>query len=140
LVSATYDVPQEDILGSRRLKTVALARACAMWLARRSTEMSYPQIGAVFNRDHTTVMSGCLAHGKRMLLSPSEKARTEAILHEVLRGDPARREGGPVGLSFHELELDLPAEPFPLKPPVSAEPWAPFPALPVELDMIMRFA
>lgn len=104
LVSEAYDVSQTEILGQRRFKSVARARLCAMWLARRATEMSYPQIGAALSRDHTTVMSGCVAHGRLMLRDPSVKARTEAILFEVMRKEPVRHGPG-AGTEFHEVEL-----------------------------------
>lgn len=34
------------------------ARQIAMYVARENTDLSYPQIGAWFNRDHTTIVHG----------------------------------------------------------------------------------
>jgi chromosomal replication initiator protein len=58
-VAAFYAFDEEDLLGSRRTKDVALARQVAMYLAREETKASLPQIGAALgNRDHTTIMHG----------------------------------------------------------------------------------
>ena len=47
------------ILGGQRSKTIARARKLAMWLTRQRLGYSFPEIGAAFDRDHTTVMSAC---------------------------------------------------------------------------------
>lgn len=47
----------DDLHGSSRSQTIALARQIAMYLCREMTSMSLPKIGQLFgNRDHTTVM------------------------------------------------------------------------------------
>ena len=67
-----YNVKKEDIIGSRRTKEVAAARHKAIYLVRTITEMSLPNIGKIFNRDHTTVMSSVETIEKRL--------RTDAVL------------------------------------------------------------
>ena len=52
-----YNIHREDILGTRRTKDVAFARHVSIYLIRSITDMSYPNIGKIFNRDHATVMS-----------------------------------------------------------------------------------
>jgi hypothetical protein len=49
-------VTPASVLGRSRSKGVAAARAMAMALVRRRTRLSYPELGRVFGRDHTTVM------------------------------------------------------------------------------------
>lgn len=51
-----FDVTAEDIIGPKRSQEVATAR---LWVARklRRGGMSYPKIGEILNRSHTTVMS-----------------------------------------------------------------------------------
>lgn len=46
-----------EIMGASRLKNVVAARH-AVFVALRAAGWSYPAIGAVMGRDHTTVMAG----------------------------------------------------------------------------------
>ena len=57
-IAATfYQLSVEDLYGSSRSQTIALARQVAMYLCREMTNLSLPKIGQLFgNRDHTTVM------------------------------------------------------------------------------------
>ncbi|MBP3369220.1 MAG: chromosomal replication initiator protein DnaA, partial [Clostridia bacterium] len=50
---------KEDLLGPKRNKDIAFARHVCIYLIKEITEMSYPGIGKMFNRDHTTVMASC---------------------------------------------------------------------------------
>jgi chromosomal replication initiation ATPase DnaA len=51
-----FNVPAEDIIGPKRSKSATYAR---LWVARklRRSGMSYPQIGKILNRNHTTIMT-----------------------------------------------------------------------------------
>lgn len=52
-----YQIKQTDILGKRKLRSVALPRQVGMYIAREHTGHSLEEIGAHFGgRDHTTVM------------------------------------------------------------------------------------
>lgn len=52
-----YQLGVEDLYGSSRSQSTALARQVAMYLCREMTSLSLPKIGQLFgNRDHTTVM------------------------------------------------------------------------------------
>jgi len=46
------------ILGPRRTNDIALARQIAMHVARKRLRWSYPRIGHVIGRDHSTVQHG----------------------------------------------------------------------------------
>ena len=61
-----YNIHREDILGTRRTKDITFARHVSIYLIRSITEMSYPNIGKMFNRDHTTIMSSYESVKKRM--------------------------------------------------------------------------
>ncbi|WP_347755156.1 chromosomal replication initiator protein DnaA [Agrococcus sp. ProA11] len=55
--AAYFKLTVDDLHGSSRSQTIALARQIAMYLCREMTSMSLPKIGQLFgNRDHTTVM------------------------------------------------------------------------------------
>lgn len=60
IVEATvghYELRPKDIIGRGRTKRVVIPRKLAMFLGRKLTEMSYPELGRFFdNRDHTTVL------------------------------------------------------------------------------------
>ncbi|MCK0168873.1 chromosomal replication initiator protein DnaA [Jannaschia sp. S6380] len=52
-----YALRMSDMTSARRSRTVARPRQMAMWLAKKLTPRSYPEIGRKFgNRDHTTVL------------------------------------------------------------------------------------
>ena len=54
-----YSISKEELIGSKRTKDIAHARHVAIYLIREITEMSFPNLGRLFNRDHTTVMNSC---------------------------------------------------------------------------------
>jgi chromosomal replication initiation ATPase DnaA len=64
-VSAETGISSEEILGRGRCAHVALARQYAMWKCREQG-YSFPLIGRVFGRDHSTVMHGCRVIDKHM--------------------------------------------------------------------------
>lgn len=56
-VCARFDVKQVDLVSERRAVTIARPRQIAMYLAKRLTTRSLPEIGRKFgNRDHSTVI------------------------------------------------------------------------------------
>ena len=52
-----YGVTVDDIKGTKRNKEIAYARHVAIYLIRKLTDMSLPQIGRILKRDHTTILS-----------------------------------------------------------------------------------
>lgn len=56
LVAEFYNVSTEDIFGTNRAQKIAFARQVAIYLAREMTQESFPFIGDVFNKKHTTIM------------------------------------------------------------------------------------
>ncbi len=57
-VAGYFDVKLHDLKGPRRHRAVAHPRMIAMYLARRLTSMSFPEIGNRFGgKDHSTVIS-----------------------------------------------------------------------------------
>ena len=56
-VSTFYGIEISELLSKKRNKHVVYPRQIAMYLCRRLTDASFPQIGEQFGgRDHTTVM------------------------------------------------------------------------------------
>ncbi len=59
-VANYFDVKVADIHSSKRKQTVALARAITMYLARKYTKMSFPEIGRQLGKkNHSTVVLAC---------------------------------------------------------------------------------
>ena len=57
LVAREYHLRYSDLVGPDRYKTIAFARHVAMYLCKMRLKMSFPEIGKVFGRDHTTIIS-----------------------------------------------------------------------------------
>ncbi|MGB1034818.1 MAG: helix-turn-helix domain-containing protein, partial [Primorskyibacter sp.] len=58
-VADHYNIRISDLVGPRRLRSLARPRQVAMWLCKTLTSRSLPEIGRRFGgRDHTTVMHG----------------------------------------------------------------------------------
>lgn len=58
-VSEHYNIRLSDMIGPKRVRTLARPRQIAMYLAKSLTSRSLPEIGRRFGgRDHTTVMHG----------------------------------------------------------------------------------
>jgi chromosomal replication initiator protein len=57
-VAAYFDVKLHDLKGPKRHRAISHPRMIAMFLARKLTNMSYPEIGSRFGgKDHSTVIS-----------------------------------------------------------------------------------
>lgn len=74
LLALDTGVSVSEIIGRDRSARITLIRHIAMWLLRNFTPMSYPEIGRIFGRDHTTVICAV----KRV-----EKLRAELIEREA---------------------------------------------------------
>lgn len=58
-VADHYNVRLSDLIGPKRVRTIARPRQVAMYLAKQMTTRSLPEIGRRFGgRDHTTIMHG----------------------------------------------------------------------------------
>jgi chromosomal replication initiator protein len=56
-VARFYKITVEDLRQDRRTKHLAHARSVAMYLCRKLTKSSFPEIAGRFNKDHSTVIS-----------------------------------------------------------------------------------
>ncbi|QDG51487.1 chromosomal replication initiator protein DnaA [Persicimonas caeni] len=60
VVASDFGITPRDIKGSRRTRAISKPRQYAMYLARKHTDHSYPQLGEQFGgKDHTTVLAAC---------------------------------------------------------------------------------
>jgi chromosomal replication initiator protein len=56
IVSDYYQVTKSELVGTVRRKEILVPRQVCMYLIRKELGAPYEQIGAVFKRNHTTVM------------------------------------------------------------------------------------
>lgn len=79
-VSQHYRISVVEMLSGRRQADLVTARQVVMYLARKHTMRSYPQIGQVLGRrDHTTVLWGVSKIEGRLEREPRLVADIEAI-------------------------------------------------------------
>jgi hypothetical protein len=123
-VSAATGVSLDEMRGRKRTAPIVLARHTAMWLARKLTQSSYPEIAATFGGvDHSTVMHACKQVRER-LIDPSFSARVskiQAALMPRLVGPDV-----PVGLSREIMaEIQAARDEAPKCPPYKSKiAWA----------------
>ena len=76
-----YNLRMSDMVSARRTRSIARPRQMAMYLAKKLTPRSYPEIGRKFGgRDHTTVL-----HGVRKieeLITQDSQVAEDALLLE----------------------------------------------------------
>jgi chromosomal replication initiator protein len=84
-VSEKYGVSKEEIYGTHRTKEIATARHVTIYLLRNLTDMSFPNIGRMFNRDHSTIMNS-IDVVERRLRSDSMFVMDIAELKKIVTG------------------------------------------------------
>lgn len=70
IIYSKYGVSKEDLVSAKRNKEIASARHVSVYLIREITEMSLPNIGKIYERDHSTILSSIEAVKKKMRTDP----------------------------------------------------------------------
>ena len=84
-VSGMYNVKVSDLRGARKHKALSYPRQQAMYLARKLTGLSYPEIGQrLGGKDHSTVIYAERKIQDRLEKDP-ELRRTLTALEEIAR-------------------------------------------------------
>ncbi len=78
-----YNIPKEDITGTRRTKEIAFARHVTVYLIRNITEMSLPNIGKLMGRDHSTILSSLDAVEKKLRTDTIFNVEIDQMIKEV---------------------------------------------------------
>ncbi len=85
-VAEHYNIRLSDMIGPRRMRTIARPRQMAMYLAKQLTSRSLPEIGRRFGgRDHTTVMHG-VRRIEDLMATDSQIADDVELLRRSLEG------------------------------------------------------
>ena len=79
-VSSFFHLKSADIKSSRKHKVVAQPRQIAMFLSRKLTSLSFPELGQKFGgKDHTTIMHGHSKIQKELEVNPQLRSTILAI-------------------------------------------------------------
>jgi chromosomal replication initiator protein len=85
-VADHYSVRLSDLIGPKRLRTIARPRQVAMYLAKQLTLRSLPDIGRRFGgRDHTTIMHG-VKKIEELKATDSQLSDDLQLLRRLLQG------------------------------------------------------
>ncbi|MCB2142300.1 MAG: chromosomal replication initiator protein DnaA, partial [Rhodobacteraceae bacterium] len=83
-VAEHYNIRLSDMIGPKRVRTIARPRQIAMYLAKNMTTRSFPEIGRRFGgRDHTTIMHG-IRKIEELKASDSQLAEDLTLLRRLL--------------------------------------------------------
>lgn len=83
-IARFYKVDRKKILGNSRPKNIATARQVAMYLCRELLDSSFTEIGAFFNRDHTTIIYAYEKITKKMNTDTSFKEEIQTVIHTLV--------------------------------------------------------
>ena len=82
-IEKKYDVSRQELTGNSRVKNVAQARHVAIYLIKTITDISYPSIGKLFNRNHSTIMSSVEVIEKKISTSPAVEIEINELIKEI---------------------------------------------------------
>ena len=84
-VATHYNIKVSDMHSARRSRAVARPRQVAMYLAKKLTSKSLPEIGRKFGgKDHTTVMHA-VKRVEELMASDSEMARDVELIERIVQ-------------------------------------------------------
>ena len=78
-----YGVKKEDLISTKRTKEIALARHITIYVIREVTEMSLPNIGKIFNRDHSTIISSIETIERKLITDAALDFDIKELIKEV---------------------------------------------------------
>jgi len=81
-VSKKYNVTIAQILSSERTQSLVTPRQLAMFISRKFTTKSLPEIAQAFDKTHATILHGVRNIEKRLDVEPDLKATLESLLSE----------------------------------------------------------
>ena len=84
MVFKKYGIKKDDLVGKKRTKEIAFARHIAIYMIREVTEMSLPNIGKLFNRDHSTILSSVELIQKRIVNDRDFEQDIQTMKRELL--------------------------------------------------------
>ncbi len=83
IVGKHYSIRMEDFNAKRKTQSVAWPRQIAMFLTTELTDLSLPEIGREFNRDHSTVVHARDVVKEKVNIDPFFTAEINQIIAEI---------------------------------------------------------
>jgi|TARA_Y100000310_G_C20540984_1_gene743275 chromosomal replication initiator protein len=80
LVAADFGVSTANILDDSRRQTYVVPRQYCVWLAFKLTAYSFPTLGKIFNRHHTTILHSIRTVDTRRINNNGWRMRSERLL------------------------------------------------------------
>ena len=87
IFSAVYDkygVSKEEIKGKNRVKRITWARQVTIYLIREITELSFPDIGEIVDKDHSSVMYSYEQVGKKITSNPMIELEINELNKDII--------------------------------------------------------
>jgi chromosomal replication initiator protein len=85
VVSAHYGLKVTDIKSKNNSKTIAFPRQVAMYMCKELTDLSYPEIGKLFNNKHHSTVMYSVERIDDMMQDDTQLARTIEMLTKQFR-------------------------------------------------------
>jgi len=85
VVSAHYGLKVTDIKSKNNSKTIAFPRQVAMYMCKELTDLSYPEIGKLFNNKHHSTVMYSVERVEEMMQDDTGLARTIEMLTKQFR-------------------------------------------------------
>jgi chromosomal replication initiator protein len=85
VVAAHYGVKVSDLKAKSNARTVAFPRQVAMWLCKHLTDLSYPNIGQLFNDKHHSTVMYSVEKIDQLIADDEQFARTIDMLTKQFR-------------------------------------------------------
>ena len=83
-VAEYFNLRVSDLLSNKRPKSIAEPRMVAMYLARKLTDSSFPQLGSAFGRNHATIINAW-TKVPELCAKDEELRRAVAVLERQLK-------------------------------------------------------
>jgi hypothetical protein len=85
VVARSYKISRLDLISARRTQNIVLPRQVAMYLAKKLTLRSLPEVSRLFGgRDHTTVLHGVRKIAARCVSDAAFARQMEVLKAEIL--------------------------------------------------------
>lgn len=82
-VSKKYGVSKDDIYGRKRTRNIAMPRSVAIYIIKKITDLSFPSIGKLFDRDHSTIISANNMISAEIAASPLLEIEINELIREI---------------------------------------------------------
>jgi len=82
-VAAAYHASTDQLLAKNRTKDIVEARQTAIYFLRELNDLSYPAIGKILGRDHTTAIHSYNKISRRIQTDPEYKTFAEGIFSDL---------------------------------------------------------